>query len=88
MATVGFTTSQQRLRALADTIMLQSKLERQSRIKEMNGIIHTLSADQLIDVIKSINSLPALKFLIPAGAFGEARDFLITKMAMLEKQLR
>ena len=83
---VSLIPQQQRIIIILGNILLRSKIQRQADIIEMNGIVRTLTADQLIRVINSINVPQQLKFLIPAGAFASAREALIIRIGMLEER--
>lgn len=83
---IGFTPQQQRLKQIADLIVLQDKIRRQNLIEEMKAIIRTLTAEQLIAVINAVDSPVALRFFVPSGAFGEARILLFARIELLEKQ--
>ena len=75
---------QNQLKNMAENIIFKEKIERQNILTTMNTLVHQLTADQLISVINSINSPVALKFMIPAGTFGEARNVLFARIAALQ----
>lgn len=75
---------QTRLKHLAENVVLEDKIVRQNSIIEMNSLVRNLSVDELITVINSIAMFPALKFLIPAGVYGDARIVLFARIAALQ----
>lgn len=86
MSQETFNPIQKELREIATTIVFKPKSQRQVLIMQMNALIRQLSAEQLIAVIQSINEAPALRFLVPAGTFGSARDVLFNKIARLAER--
>lgn len=78
---MSLSTRQLRLKGIAETIMLELKPTRKVLIEEMKEIVSSLNSDQLIEVIKTIDSPIALNFLIPTGVHGEAQKFLFRKLS-------
>lgn len=77
---------QKLLKKLAETAVLQDKVQRVNFIKQMHDIIQEITQDQLIEVINSINAEPAMRFLIPAGVYDRARDLVFARLAVLQGQ--
>lgn len=79
------TKQAQRLQQIAEQIMLQDKVHRISLIEEMKALINAITQDEMTQVVKNISSPVALKFLIPAGVYGEPRQLLFLKLSNMAK---
>lgn len=80
------TEKQKLLKKLAETAILQDKIQRVNFIRQMHEIIQQITQDQLIEVINDIKAAPAMRFLIPAGVYDRARELVFTRLAVLEGQ--
>lgn len=66
--------------------MLQDKVHRITLIEEMKALINAITPDEMMAVVKLIDSPVALNFLIPAGVYGEPRKLLFLKLSNMAKQ--
>lgn len=84
MSQVNLNEIQQRLKKLAESVVLMEKIKRRVALDEMTALNQKLTTPQQAELIAAINEGPALRFLSATGIRGDARAALFAKLANLE----
>ncbi|MGH9879281.1 MAG: hypothetical protein ACRD5H_16750 [Nitrososphaerales archaeon] len=79
---------QQRVKNLAENIVLKDKIERRVMLDEIIQIVQQFTVAEQTQLIMSIEMAPALRFLAATGIRGSARTVLFARIVALEKEMK
>lgn len=88
MSNIQLNETQLRIKKLAENIILKEKVERSSILAEMTQLNQMLTTDQQLELVKSIDMAPAIRFLAATGIRGDARTAMFARLAALEMENR